>query len=209
MSSRLVEPVSRNRPGRLGRSSSTAPFTARRTSGSLWTSSRVSSGALRTRSEGAVRACSSTSKSSSVTYERRSARGSIRASVLFPVWRAPMSTTTGIVASARSTRVSAVRGNNECMGLHLDLRKAPSSWANIANDTGDFYISEVPGASWPGSGSPSGARSGRLPLGGWTGRRQALAPSPLPKPKSCSCGPERSYTTGESHAAIDTNRSRR
>jgi len=109
ISSMFADPVRRKWPG--WRRRSMARLTARRSSGSRWTSSKVIGWRPPTRASGSRRAASTTSRSSSERKRRDPATSSC-ARVLFPVWRAPVTTTAGMTRSRSRRLRSTARGRN-------------------------------------------------------------------------------------------------
>ena len=106
MSSRLAEPVMRKRPGSRRRSISR--FTACSISGARCTSSRVTGPPSPSSTDGSRSAASATSVSSN-ERKRRASGANSRASVLFPVCRAPLTTTAGMTRKRRSSSFAAIR----------------------------------------------------------------------------------------------------
>ncbi len=103
------DPVSRNRPG-VG-SRSTATLIGRSRSGTSWISSMTMSPSWSTKPVGSSRADRSVAGSSSnrvTVFARWRAASLVR--VLLPAWRAPLTSTTRVSASASVTSDSACRG---------------------------------------------------------------------------------------------------
>ncbi len=97
----LAEPVSRKRPG--CRSRSTTSLIAGNSSGAFWISSMTTGpGRLRAKPAGSPMARASVAASSRVKYWAPAAAASNWASVVFPVCRAPLSSTTGVSDRASS-----------------------------------------------------------------------------------------------------------
>ena len=143
-SRRLAEPVRRKRPRR--RSASTARLIATSKSGARCTSSTVIGSGASTSASGSRRAWSSVVSESSVRNRRDAAAGTERTSVVFPTWRAPVTTTTG-KRRRRSRRAGSRRRGYRRVG-------SPMLWAFITRRPGD---QETPPPGAPRSSVTSAA----------------------------------------------------
>src|SRR6185312_14266964 len=127
IASRFADPVKTNCPGVRRGWLSTYSLRLRISSGSRCTSSITRCGERARRPAGSATACSRMSELSSVTYGYLPNTGWLRTRVLFPVWRAPMTTTTGITAAAYVRCLAAARGRIEGSGgvrrLAMDIRE--------------------------------------------------------------------------------------
>src|SRR5205807_5514456 len=80
---------------------------------------------------GSSRAAASWAKSSSVTYRRAESPGEVVRSVLLPVWRMPVRTTTGMSSRAALMEGTRSRGKGVVMFTH-DMRLYDAYLGDIA-----------------------------------------------------------------------------